>query len=150
MQQPFKNCILTDHIDTLFYLIKQQQTCLLYTSSPNTDIWWDRISQSELFFFILSKKHSSWPHDDARPWGFRARRRSSSWYTIFGKKSIDLLYWFCIVVQVIYTLFHILMLDTIKRILVSVISGAVIAYAVYLLVIGATAVQAEYLSLIHI
>ena len=39
------------------------------------------------------------------------------------------------------------MLDTIKRILVSVISGAVIAYAVYLLVIGATAVQAEYIGM---
>ena len=39
------------------------------------------------------------------------------------------------------------MLDTIKRILVTVISGSVVAYAVYLLITGATAVQPEYLGM---
>lgn len=35
-------------------------------------------------------------------------------------------------------------MDTIKRILVTVISGAVVAYAIYLLISGATVVSAEH------
>lgn len=38
-------------------------------------------------------------------------------------------------------------LDTIKRILVTVISGAVLAYGIYLIATGATAVQPEHLGM---
>lgn len=38
MQQPFKNCILTDHIDTLFYLIQQQQTKQNHTIARGEDM----------------------------------------------------------------------------------------------------------------
>ncbi|AKH33134.1 ATP-dependent Clp protease ATP-binding subunit ClpC [candidate division SR1 bacterium Aalborg_AAW-1] len=38
MQQPFKNCILTDHIDTLFYLIQQQQTKQNHTLARGEDM----------------------------------------------------------------------------------------------------------------
>lgn len=38
-------------------------------------------------------------------------------------------------------------LDIIKRTLVSIISGAVVAYAIYLLINGATVVQPEYLGM---
>ena len=39
------------------------------------------------------------------------------------------------------------MLDTIKRSLVTLISGSVVAYAIYLLISGALAVQPEYIGM---